>query len=366
VKIAAAVLRSVGGPVTIEEVDLDPPKAGEALVRVAASGICGSDLHVIDGSLPEPLPLVLGHEAAGIVEEVGPGVSSLARGDAVVLSIVPFCGLCSACRRGRVHLCELAGTMASTGTLRDGTSRLHAGGETLHHFNSVSSWATHAVVPESGAVRLEVPLDLERAALLSCAVLTGVGAVLNTAAVPAGATVAVIGCGGVGLSVIEGARIAGASRIVAFDQRASILDAALSAGATDAVDANEGSMVDSLHARQPAGADFVFECVGRSALIEQAWQMTSIGGTTVVVGLPPKGTASTIDNWGFICDKKLLGCFLGSGRPAIDVPRYAELAVRGELRLGGIATDRVSLEELPEALRRAGQGESVRYLLVNA
>jgi S-(hydroxymethyl)glutathione dehydrogenase/alcohol dehydrogenase len=200
---------------------------------------------------------------------------------------------------------------------------------------------------------------------LSCAILTGVGAVLNIAAVPAGATVAVIGCGGVGLSAIQGARLAGASRIVAFDQRSHILEAALSAGATDAVDTSDRSMVHCLHARLPGGADFVFECVGRSTLIEQAWQMTAAGGTAVVVGLPPKGTVSTIDNWGFICDKRLLGCFLGSARPQVDVPRYAELALRGELRLSEIATDRVTLEELPTAVARAGQGDSIRFLYVN-
>src|SRR5487761_300342 len=153
-------MRQVGRPVRIEEVDLDPPKAGEVLVRIAASGICGSDLHVVDGSLPEPMPLVLGHEASGVVEEVGEGVSSLVRGDRVVLSIVPFCGACRACRSGRLHLCEVSGAMAAAGTLRDGTSRLHRGSEVLYHFNSVSSWATHVVVPESGAVRLESDLDL--------------------------------------------------------------------------------------------------------------------------------------------------------------------------------------------------------------
>jgi S-(hydroxymethyl)glutathione dehydrogenase/alcohol dehydrogenase len=366
VKIAAAVFRHLGRPVTIEEVDLDPPKEGEVLVRIAASGICGSDLHVIDGSLPEPTPLVLGHEAAGVVEALGSGVSCLAVGDHVVLSIVPDCGRCAACRSGRIHLCEVSGTMAASGTLQDGTSRLHSNGDTLHHFNSVSSWATHAVVPARGAVRLDVALDLETAALLSCAVLTGVGAVLNTAAVPAGATVAVIGCGGVGLSAIEGARIAGASRIVAFDQRRHSLEVAMSVGATHAVDASAGSIVDALQERVPGGADYVFECVGRSELIEQAWQMTAVGGATVVVGLPPKGTASTIDNWGFICDKRLLGCFLGSARPAVDVARYAALAMRGELSLGGIATDRVTLDELPAALANTGKGDSVRYLLVNS
>jgi len=364
-RIEAAVFRRVGELPAIEVIDLDPPRGDEVLVRIAATGICGYDMHVLDGTLPEPMPLVLGHEASGIVEEVGPGEVDLVPGDHVVLSIVPSCGHCSACRAGRVNLCSTAAKMATTGMLGDGTSRLHAGPEVIHHFNSVSSFASYAVVPASGAVRIDPRFDLNVAALLSCAVLTGAGAVFNTAAVPAGASVAVIGCGGVGLSVIEAAKIAKASQIVAIDTRPRNLELAMSVGATHTVDASNQDARASVHRLLPGGVDFVFEAVGSAPTIEQAWALTAAGGATIVVGLAPKGTVVGIDTWGFINEKRILGCFMGSARPAVDVPRLAALVDSGELRVDAMASAKVGLAELPSALEAVKAGESIRCLVVN-
>lgn len=364
-RIKAAVFRTVGELPAIETIDLDPPQGDEVLVRIAATGICGSDMHVLDGSLPEPMPLVPGHEASGIVEQVGPGEVDLVVGDHVVLSIVPSCGHCAACRAGRVNLCATAGQMASTGTLSDGTSRLHAGSEVIHHFNSVSSFATHAVVPASGAVRIDRRFDLNTAALLSCAVMTGVGAVFNTASVPSGATVAVIGCGAVGLSVIEAARIAGASMIVAVDTRERNLEIARSVGATAVVDAGGSDVRASIFGLCARGVDFAFEAVGSAPTIEDAWAVTAVGGAMVVVGLPPKGTVVGIDTWGFICEKRILGCFMGSARPSVDVPKLVSLVDSGQLRVDAMATDKVTLDELPNALQAVTAGESIRCIVVN-
>jgi S-(hydroxymethyl)glutathione dehydrogenase/alcohol dehydrogenase len=235
----------------------------------------------------------------------------------------------------------------------------------IHHFNSVSSFATHAVVPASGAVRIDPQFDLDAAALLSCAVLTGAGAVFNTAAVPAGASVAVIGCGGVGLSVVEAARIAGASPIVAIDTRTRNLELARSVGATHVVDAASAEVRGSVRKISPGGVDYAFEAVGSGPTIEEAWGLTAVGGATVVVGLAPKGTVAGINTWGFISEKRILGCFMGSSRPDVDVPRLAALVDSGELRLDAMATDRVRLAELPRALEAVKAGESVRCLIVN-
>lgn len=363
-RIRAAVLRQPGGPLAIEEIELDAPKAYEVLVRIAACGICASDLHVLHGDLPEPMPLVLGHEASGVVEKVGPGVGSLSPGDHVVLSIVCACGSCAACTSGRPHLCSVSGQMAGSGTLADGTSRMHSAGEVIHHFNSVSGFAERVVVPQSGAIRIPAEIDLETAALLSCALTTGVGAVLNTAAVPPGATVAVIGCGGVGLSVVQGARLAGAARIIAIDPRAASLELAGDLGATEIIEASASDVVEAVLERMPGGVDYVFEALGTPETIAAAWAMTASGGTTVVVGLPPKGSVVPIDTWGFICDKRILGCFMGSANPAVDIPRLAALAQSGELVIDALATNRVALSALPETMALAGKGRAARYLVI--
>jgi S-(hydroxymethyl)glutathione dehydrogenase / alcohol dehydrogenase len=364
-KTQAAVLWEPGRPVEILEVDLAPPKEGEVLVRIGACGVCHSDLHVVEGHLPEPLPLVLGHEGAGVVEEVGPGVESLAAGDHVVLALVPSCGECDECRRGRPNFCSLGARMAAEGTLADGTSRLSLNGTTLHHFNSISSFAGHAVVPESAAVRIRPDVALDAAALVGCSVLTGYGAVVNTAGVEEGATVAVWGCGGVGANVVQGARLAGAARIVAVDTRPEKLELARELGATDVVRA--GAPEDAVAAVRDltgGGPDYAFEAIGSERAIQEAWQATRPGGTVVVVGIMPRGSSLTIDPWQFMSEKTLKGTFLGSARIQEDVPRLVDLYHSGELELDRLVSRTLSLAELPDAFDRLRAGDVVRQVVV--
>ena len=363
-KTRAAVLWEAGSPVEIVDVELAPPGPGEVLVEVAAAGVCGTDLHVVDGELPEPFPIVLGHEGAGEVMEAGPGVTSLEPGDHVVLSLVPPCGECAYCRDGRPVLCEQAGELAAAGTLADGTTRLSVDGTRLHHFNQVSCFADHVVVPSAGAVRVRDDVDLRTAALVSCAVLTGTGAVWNTAGVGRGASVAVWGCGGVGLNVVQAARIAGAEPIVAVDVVPEKLELARRLGATAVVDATAASPHAAVQDLTRGGVDYAFEALGREETIQAAWAATRPGGTTVVVGLVPKGRRIEIDPWQFISEKTLKGCFLGSPRIDVDIPRLLDLYAGGDLRLDELVSHRLPLEQLPQAFERLRAGTAARQLVV--
>jgi S-(hydroxymethyl)glutathione dehydrogenase/alcohol dehydrogenase len=364
-RIQAAVLWEPGRPVEILDVDLAPPREGEVLVRIAACGVCHSDLHVVDGELPEPLPLVLGHEAAGVVTEVGPGVERVRPGDHVVLALVPSCGACESCRAGRPNFCEVGARMAATGTLADGTSRLSLDGTELRHFNSVSSFAEHAVVPESVAVPIRDDVRLDLAALIGCAVLTGWGGVTRTAGVEPGARVAVIGCGGVGLSVVQAARIVGAATIVAVDTRPDKLELAERLGATATVLARPtADTARRIRHVTGGGADYAFEAIGRAETIGDAWGSLRPGGTAVVLGIPPKGATVELDTWGFINEKTLKGSFLGSASIREDVPRLVDLYTTGDLLLEELVSDRIPLADLPAAFDRLREGEAVRQLVV--
>jgi len=361
-QMKAAVLYEPGTPVEILDVELAGPKEGEVLVRIAACGVCHSDVHVVDGRLPEPLPAVLGHEASGVVVETGSGVDGLQAGDHVLLALVPSCGDCDACRRARRNFCEVGARMSRTGTLADGTSRLALDGKPLHHFNGISSFAEYAVVPESAAVPVRRDVPLDTAALVSCAVVTGVGAVVNTARVEEGASVAVWGCGGVGLNVVQGARIAGAEPIVAVDTRPEKLELARRLGATHAVQA--GDAVGAVRDATGGGADYAFEAIGAEPAIQDAWAAVRPGGAVVVVGLMPRGSVLSLDAWGLINEKRLLGCFLGSARIDVDLPRLLDLYAEGELLLDELVSRRLPLEELPAALDVLRAGDAVRQLVV--
>jgi S-(hydroxymethyl)glutathione dehydrogenase/alcohol dehydrogenase len=364
-KTQAAVLWEPGRPVEILEIDLAPPGEGEVLVKIAACGVCASDLHVVDGELPEPMPLVLGHEAAGVVVETGPDVKRLGPGDHVVLALVPSCGECAECRRGRPNFCEVGARMAAEGTLADGTSRLSLNGTGLHHFNSISSFAGHAVVPDSAAVKIRDDVPLDAVALIGCSVLAGYGAVMNTAGVEEGATVAIWGCGGVGANVVQGARLARASRIVAVDTRPEKLELARSLGATDTVRAAEGAdVVAAVRDLTGGGPDYAFEAIGSERAIQQAWAAARAGGTVVVVGMMPRGSTLTLDPWPLISEKTLKGSFLGSARIHEDIPRLVDLYSSGELELDRLVSRKLPLSELQEAFDRLRAGDAVRQVVV--
>jgi S-(hydroxymethyl)glutathione dehydrogenase/alcohol dehydrogenase len=364
--VHAAVLAGPGRAVEVEEVQLDPPRAGEVEVAITAAGVCGSDLHVVRGEWEVPMPVVLGHEGAGVVASVGPGVMSLEPGDHVVLSWVPQCGRCRQCEAGRPWQCELVATVvAPGGVLHDGTSRWHRGDGPLHHYLGVSSFAERVVVPESGAIRIREDAPLDVVAVVGCAVATGVGAVQNTAQVPAGATVAVIGCGGVGLSVVQGARLAGAGRIVACDVAPEKLAVARRLGATDTVDASQGDPVAALRSTVPEGLDFVFDAIGKIETTEQAIAALGLGGAAVIVGLPPTGMTARFDPLALAeANQRILGSNYGSVDPRRDIPRLVDLYLAGELDLDALVSGRRPLAEAAEALEDLAAGRALRTLLV--
>lgn len=359
----AAVLYDYNAPMVIEEVQLDEPGTGEVLVKMTASGVCRSDLHVLKGEWQSPLPTILGHEAAGRVESVGPGVTRVAPGDPVVLSFKPHCGYCEYCMSGRPHLCTGLGGPA--GTLPGGHIRLSKDGNPIYHFARTASFAEYAVIHESSAVRIGPETSLELAALVGCSVTTGVGAVLNTAEVRPGSTVAVIGCGGVGLNVIQGSRFAGASRIIAVDISQEKLEFAERFGATDTIDAREEDTVPTIRKLTGGGVDYAFEVLGSGETVRTAFEAVRTGGTAIAVGMAAVGEYARIDAYLLAAQEKTLkGCFYGSARTHIDMPRYIALAEAGKLDLDSLVTRRYPLAEINEAYAALDRGDVGRGLIV--
>jgi S-(hydroxymethyl)glutathione dehydrogenase / alcohol dehydrogenase len=356
VPVKAAVLRAPGAPVEITELELEAPRAAEVEVRIAAAGVCHSDLHVVRGEWEVPTPVVLGHEGSGVVSKVGEAVTDLEVGDHVILSWVPQCGRCRQCREQRPWQCELVATVvAPGGVLFDGTSRWSRDGAIVHHYLGVSSFAERVVVPESGAIRIRRDAPLDVVAIVGCAVATGVGAVRNTAQVPPGASVAVIGCGGVGLSVIQGARLAKAARIVACDVEPSKLEVAARLGATDTVRAG-----DPL----PEGLDFVFDAIGKIETTEQAIGALGLGGAAVIVGLPPTGMTARFDPLALAeANQRILGSNYGSVDPQRDLPLLVDLYMDDELDLDSLISGRRPLDEAAAALDDLAAGRALRTLL---
>ena len=362
-EIKAAVLYEANTPLIVEPVELDDPKEGEVLVRIAAAGVCRSDYHVMKGEWTPPLPMVLGHEAAGVVKKVGTGVGRVAPGQHVILNFRPNCGWCDFCTRGEPVLCN--GSDSDRWLLFDGTARLHTKrGQDLHHFARTASFAEYAVVPESGAVPVREDMPLDKAALVGCAVMTGVGAVINTAKVEAGSSVLVIGCGGVGLNCIQGAVLAGAERIIAVDMKANKLEYAKEFGATDVLDASEGDTAARVLELTNGGVDYAFEAIGFSKTIVDCYESTRLGGTTVVVGMAPEDDMMTIPALSLPRTEKVIrGSWYGSARPWVDLPKMVDLYMRGRLKLDPLLSRTYPLDEINEAYEALDRGDVARSVL---
>ena len=363
----AAVLHEYEEPLAIEEVDVEAPRAGEVLVRLAASGVCRSDLHVQHGRSPVArLPMVLGHEGAGVVVEVGSGVVGLAVGDPVVIALYGPCGGCEDCRAGRLERCASETRRNNMfGLMPDGSTRLSQGGKPVHPMVGAGTLAEYSLVREAQAIAIPPELPLELACLIGCGVTTGVGAVLNVARVTPGATVAVIGCGGVGLCVVQAARIAGAARIVAVDTQASKLELASDLGATEVAPiGTDESAAEAIRARVPAGVDFAFEVVGSPALVREALLATRPGGMAVMIGAPPLGAELILDARQLFTDRTLVGTVGGGNVPQRDIPRIAELWRSGRLDLARLVSQRLPLERVNEAFAALEEGQLARSVVV--
>ena len=360
------MFRSEDHSIEVQDVQLAAPGPGEVRVKIAAAGVCHSDLHVRRGEWDTPTPLVMGHEGSGIVTEIGPGVTSLSEGDHVVLSWVAPCNECRYCLAGHEARCQVAANIvAPNGVLQDGTSRLSIDGEPIHHYLGVSSFAEEAVVPASGAIKVRDDAPLDVIAIVGCAVATGVGAVTNTAGVEPGAIVAVIGCGGVGLSVVQGARLAGAERIIAIDVRPEKTTLALHLGATDEIDASSTDAVAALREMLPDGVDYAFDAIGTTATTEQAIRMLGLGGAAVIVGLPPTGARASFEPLVLAeADQRILGSNYGSVRPSIDIPALVDRYMDGELELDLLVSGRRPLDEAEAALDELQSGTALRTLLI--
>ncbi|MCS6924411.1 MAG: Zn-dependent alcohol dehydrogenase [Candidatus Binatia bacterium] len=359
----AAVLYKVGEPLVIDELTLDPPKAGEVRVRVAANGACHSDLHVMTGDMRMPLPIVLGHEGAGIVTEVGPGVTSVREGDHVVLSFAPTCGVCSFCTQGYPHLCE---TRPKTlGTLLDGTTRLHKNGTDVFHFAFTASFAEETVVPESCAIKIRPDVPLDRACFVGCGTMTGIGAAINTARVQPGSSVAVLGCGGVGLNVIQGAALAGARQIIAVDLVPQKLDLAKVFGATHCVNPTQDDPLTAvMDLTGGRGVDYAFEVISTPKTIELAFKMTARRGVCTIVGVSPEGARISLNpNVFTMTEKRLQGSYYGSTRPRIDMPRLLDLYMEGKIKIDELVSRTFPLEGVNEAYDLLRQGSVARSVI---
>jgi S-(hydroxymethyl)glutathione dehydrogenase/alcohol dehydrogenase len=357
----AAVFHGPNQPLTIEQIEVDAPGPHEILVKTMASGVCHSDLHFIDGYYPMQAPAVLGHETAGVVEQVGEAVTYVKPGDHVIACLSAFCGFCDNCMSGKGHLCQ---NRASTNRTREEKPRLSLGGEAVTQMAGLASFAEKMLIHENAVVRIREDFPFDRAALIGCGVTTGVGAALNTAKVEPGSTVAVFGCGGVGLSVIQGALIAGARMIIAVDTLENKLATARQLGATHIVDASSHDPVEAIREMTDGGADYTFEAIGNAKVAEQCFEALCRGGTATVIGMIPVGQKVELTGSAFLGEKKIQGSSMGSNRFRIDMPRYIEFNLQGRLKLDEMISRRLRLEEVNEAFRAMKAGEVARSVLI--
>ncbi len=351
-------------PLAIEQVDLAPPERGEMLVRIRAAGLCHSDLSTINGDRPRPVPMVLGHEAAAEVIETGEGVEDLQPGDRVVLIFVPSCGACMRCAEGRPALCDRAAAANAAGTLLTGARRLSLNGAPLHHHIGVSCFAEYAVVARESAIKVDDDLDFAEAALFGCAVITGAGAVVNTAKVPPGSSVAVVGLGGVGLMALLAAKLSGCTGLVAIDVAEHKLKVAAQLGATHVFHAADPGCAERVRAATGGGVDFGFEMAGVAPALEMAWQITRRGGTTVTASLPNPADRLALPAAQLVAEERtLMGSYIGSCAPIRDVPRFIGLFRQGLLPVDRLLSETITLDEINAAFDRLADGRTIRQIL---
>jgi S-(hydroxymethyl)glutathione dehydrogenase/alcohol dehydrogenase len=362
--IRAAVLWEQGKPLSVESVTLDGPGAGEVLVEMHAAGVCHSDLHPARGDWPMKVPVILGHEGAGIVRDVGPSVARVKKGDHVVLCWAPACGQCPSCLDGRAVLCDRVEKVTFRNKLPSGKTRLHARGQDVAPFLGTACFAEAVVVPEDGAIPVARDIPFDALATLGCAVLTGVGAVMAAARVPPGANVAVIGAGGVGLNVIQGAVMSSCARIVAIDARPAPLLIAAKFGATDTMDASGDTAAAVRKLTAGRGADFVFDTVGSPATLATAIAAAKKGGTIVLTGLSRADAQAAFPMFPFVMQEKLLiGSVYGSGRPSEDIPRLASWFQEGKLKLRELVARTYALDGINEALNALASSDGARGVI---
>ncbi|ASN06817.1 zinc-dependent alcohol dehydrogenase family protein [Virgibacillus necropolis] len=351
-------------PLKIETLELDNPKQNEVLVQIKAAGLCHSDLSVINGSRPRPMPMALGHEAAGIIVQVGENVTQFQEGDHVVCTFIPSCGHCLSCREGRPALCEPGDQVNKEGELFGGGSRLHSEEGRVNHHLGVSGFAEYAVVSTNSIVKVDSGIPFETIALFGCAVITGVGAVINTAQVQPGSSVAVVGLGGIGLNAVMGAKLAGAREIIAIDINQGKFDIAKKFGATSVYDSSELDVVDQIKTATGGGLDYVFETAGVVPAMEVAYQITKRGGTTVTTGLPHPEHKFSFPQVTLAAEERTIkGSYVGSCIPSRDIPHFIELFKQGRLPVDLLLSDTLALDEINEGFDRLAKGDVSRLVV---
>ncbi len=356
----AAVLNTAPGDLEIQEVQIDKPGPREVLIKTAAAGLCHSDLHFMDGKYPAQVPVVLGHESAGVVEAVGDQVSYVKPGDHVISCLSVFCGHCEECLTGHMSLCQNPETRRG----KDQSPRLSRDGSPVNQFLNLSSFAEQMLVHEHAIVKVNPEMPLPQAALIGCGVTTGLGAVMTTARIEAGSTVAVIGCGGIGLNAVQGALLAGASRIIAVDMLDSKLELAKQFGATDTVNASDGTAVQQVIEMTKGGVHYSFEAIGLKVAAEQAFAMLRRGGTATVIGMIPIGQNIELPGFAFLGEKKIQGSNMGSNRFRVDMPRYVDLYMQGRLKLDELVSARIPLDKVNDGFATMKTGEVARSVIV--
>jgi Zn-dependent alcohol dehydrogenase len=362
-RMKAAVMREYGKPLTIEDIEMSGPQAGEVKVKISSVGLCHTDISAFHGGFPPPLPVVLGHEGAGVVEEVGIGVTGLKQGDKVLFNALVYCGECSNCAKGYYGACMMNGFLMFGGTMRDHTTRLKKGDETIHSYFCQSSFAEYSITHQDFLIKVPQDLDIDKLTPLCCGAATGIGAVFNRAKVWPAAEVAVLGCGVVGMGAIMAAKLSGAMKIIAIDLLEQKLNMAQEFGATHTVNGSKEDVVESVRALSDGGVDFAIEAIGKGETISQSLDALKPGGISVVVGAVPFGEKATIDPVQLVGEKAIMGSIIGTLKPHYDIPKYIELYRTGQLPIDKLIQAEYPLEKINEAIEAAQKGEFLKAII---